>query len=360
MDPVTKALIDNIKNVPTPAIMKEVKCEVCNIMVSSYLYFKTIFYRKHKNQLKLRIRTKSINLKCVICNHLSKNPAEWELHVTSELHVENAKKYKPLPIPATTVVQNTEPAQSTSQSENPIQQENTKIIPPLMPPEELIRLTHNFEKKENEKALRKILSKSKKEWQCVNCNVTCQSKCSWEAHLASKKHKKRNEFIEDGVIFYCKRCDVRMQTKLQLEVHMSSNQHKMNHPIAPVPVANPFPSYPVQNNPQLFNFESSSYGYGFRNWNGEQYMFNAKQANVSYSELQKQQEEERERQLVEKAKNELLARFPFYAINQINSENNSSSPDQQVWLPPENIPLPVEAPQPVEPPAVFNVSTSRQ
>jgi hypothetical protein len=153
----------------------------------------------------------------------------------------------------------------------------------------------------NEKALRQILAKTKKEWKCVNCNIICQSQCSWNAHLASKKHRRNkhkfhtfpgiskevvkkkyqnsfvraaetigNEFIEDNVVFYCKRCDVRMETKLQLEIHMSSNQHKLNHPIAPVPVADAFYEYdqqdqsmnvnPVRNQAQLFNFENSSYG----------------------------------------------------------------------------------------------------
>lgn len=126
-----------------------------------------------------------------------------------------------------------------------------------------------------------------------------QSICAWEAHLASKKHRKNkhkfhtypgiskelvrnkyqksfiraaetigNEFIEDGVIFYCKRCDVRMDSKLQLEIHMTSNMHKLNHPIAPVPVANH--AYVEQDiseeyqdpryNAPIMNFENSSYG----------------------------------------------------------------------------------------------------
>jgi hypothetical protein len=77
-----------------------------------------------------------------------------------------------------------------------------------------------------------------------------------------------NEFIEDGMVFYCKRCDVRMETKIQLEIHMSSNLHKLNHPITPVPVAHNYQSYPstsesypaAEQNPQLFNFDNSSYG----------------------------------------------------------------------------------------------------
>jgi hypothetical protein len=172
---------------------------------------------------------------------------------------------------------------------------NNNILPLLSKEEE--KQIHN---QLNENALRQILSKEKKEFKCVNCNVICQSKCSWDAHLISKKHRKNrhkfhtypgiskemvrnkyqnsfvraaetigNEFIEDGVVFYCKRCDVRMETKLQLEIHMTSNQHKLNHPIAPVPVASTSfqepqdiasEYLPVRNQAQLFNFENSSYG----------------------------------------------------------------------------------------------------
>jgi hypothetical protein len=42
-------------------------------------------------------------------------------------------------------------------------------------------------------------------------------------------------------------------------------------------------------------------------------------------EYQQQQEAERQRQLVEQAKNQLLARFPFYAIN-MQQEDVSSVP----------------------------------
>ena len=165
-----------------------------------------------------------------------------------------------------------------------------------------------------------------------------------------------NEFIEDGVVFYCKRCDVRMQNKLQLEVHMSSNQHKMNHPIAPVRVVDPFPAH-NQVNPQLFNFESSSYGYGFRNWNGEQHMFNRNIPQLSQTEIQQQQELERQRHMVEKAKNELLARFPFYAIN-LQNESQKIQEQQTTQLFHDSIPMPVEAPLPVEPPQGYNLFQS--
>lgn len=317
---------------------------------------------------------KITNWHCVICNHHSKTPAEWELHITSEKHVEDVKKYKPImpveiPPPNTNAPQVTpiQPAQpQTSQSTH-------SNIPPLLPPKELMDLTAKFQDDLNQEALRQIVAKDKKDWKCVNCNIICQSPCSWAAHLASIKHRKNkhkfhtfpgitkesvkkgyqknfvraaetfgNEFIEDGVVFYCKRCDVRMQTKLQLEVHMSSNLHKMNYPIAPPRAPNP---YPVENNQQLFNFESSSYGYGFRNWTGEQHLANRNIPPPSMAEMQQQQAMDRERQLVEKAKNELLARFPFYAIN---SQNEASSHQY------DNIPLPqpqpAEAPMPVEPP----------
>lgn len=144
-----------------------------------------------------------------------------------------------------------------------------------------------------------------------------------------------------------------MQNKLQLEVHMSSNQHKMNHPIAPVPVANPFPAQ-NQNNHQLFNFESSSYGYGFRNWSGEEHMYNRNIPQPSKSELEQQQEAERQRQLVEKAKNELLARFPFYALNlQNQSFENLQKQSSQFFH--DDIPMP-DTPQPVQAPPGYDFS----
>lgn len=330
-------------------------------------------FRKHKNQLKLLIRTKKIDLNCIICCCLSKSYDEWELHVTSEQHVENAKKYKPImpvEIPPPNQAHHVIPIPQQLVQQN-LQIQSTSSIPPLLPPHELIELTAKLESSLNQKALRQIVAQEKKELKCTHCNVTCQSACSWQAHLASKKHHKNkhrfhtypgiskefvkkkyqtsfvraaetfgNEFIEDNVVFFCKRCDYRMQTKAQLEVHMSSNQHKMNHPIAPPPVADPYPS---QNNQQLFNFESSSYGYGFRNWNGEQHLMNRPVPQVSQAELYQQQETERQRQLVEKAKIELLARFPFYALHK-ESEQLALS------VQPENIPMPVQAPQPVAAP----------
>lgn len=175
-------------------------------------------------------------------------------------------------------------------------------IPPLFSKEEECKIRNQLS---NEKALRQIIAKDekkdKKQFKCINCKIICQSLCSWEAHLASKKHRKNkhkfhtypgiskdlvrnkyqnsfvraaetigNEFIEDGVIFYCKRCDVRMESKLQLEIHMTSNQHKLNHPIAPIPVASqgggwfePDIASEYQNpryNAPIMNFENSSYG----------------------------------------------------------------------------------------------------
>lgn len=145
---------------------------------------------------------------------------------------------------------------------------------------------------------------------------------------------------------------MRMQNKLQLEVHMSSNQHKMNHPIAPMPVADPSP---VRNNQQLFNFESSSYGYGFRNWTGEQHMYNQQQAPpITQSELQHKNEMERQQQLIDKAKNDLLARFPYYAINLQNNQQTDQHEKSSSYHP-DNIPMPVEAPKPVEAPTGYNL-----
>lgn len=130
-----------------------------------------------------------------------------------------------------------------------------------------------------------------------------------------------------------------MQTKLQLEIHMSSNQHKMmNQPIASMPVAT---QSTVQNNPQLFNFEHSSYGYGLRNWSGEQYIANANiQPVFRQCELQEKQEMEQQRQLVEEAKNQLLARFPFYAINLQNPPLRDQSQNDKLMVP--DIPMPSE------------------
>lgn len=301
---------------------------------------------------------------------MSKSFDDWELHVTSECHVENCKRYKPIPVE---IPPPTAPTQVVPIPQHQAPAPASSFIPPLLPPTELMeiaeKLNNQLDQKLNQKALHEIIAKDKKEWKCTHCSITCQSICSWEAHLVSKKHRRNkhkfhtypgiskdfvkrkyqnsfvraaetigNEFIEDGVVFYCKRCDCRMQNKLQLEVHMSSNQHKMNHPIAPMPVADPLP---VESNQQLFNFESSSYGYGFRNWSGEQHMFNRNPPAPTKTELQRQNQMEHERQLVERAKTELLARFPFYAINLQNEQNSNQ-------LEPNNIPMPVEAPKPFE------------
>lgn len=114
----------------------------------------------------------------------------------------------------------------------------------------------------------------------------------------------------------------------------------MNHPIAPVRVADPFPVN--QDNHQLFNFESSSYGYGFRNWSGEQQLYNRNIPQLSQSELYQQKEVERQRQMVEQAKNELLMRFPFYAILQNETLKNEQTQSTQYFH--DSIPMPVEAP----------------
>lgn len=133
---------------------------------------------------------------------------------------------------------------------------------------------------------------------------------------------------------------------------MSSNQHKTNHPNTPLPVADPAP---VRNSEQLFNFEYSAYGYGFRNWSGEQKLQTRYVPPPSQLEFQQQNEAERERQLVEQAKNNLLARFPFYAMDLQNTFQQ-----EQSSLFPDNIPMPVEAPKPVEAPDIYDPFSSNE
>lgn len=241
-----------------------------------------------------------IDLNCVYCPFTCKDVDDWHNHVTSEFHVEKSKVLQPQPfaeIPPPVLAITVKPVNPQPVSA-PSSSDQSNAIQPLFSKQEEIEIRDKL----NEKALRQILAKNQKEWKCINCNVVCQSQCSWDAHIASKKHKKNkhkfhtypgiskdfvqrkyqnsfvraaetigNEFIEDNVVFYCKRCDVRMETKLQLEIHMSSNQHKLNHPIAPVPVSDGFYNFnqtdnkapnvnPVRNQAQLFNFENSSYG----------------------------------------------------------------------------------------------------
>lgn len=143
-----------------------------------------LFYRKHKNQLKILIRNKQIDLNCVICGYLSKNTEEWELHVTSEKHVEIAKRYKPIQ------VKTLPPPQPIAASLQPPISSVSSQIPPLLPPHELLELTAKFEEQLNQKVLKQIVCKERKEWNCTHCTVICQSACSWEAHLVSKKHRK--------------------------------------------------------------------------------------------------------------------------------------------------------------------------
>lgn len=230
-----------------------------------------------------------------MCSYLCKDFNDWHDHVTCESHVEKAKTHRPqqsaeIPPPVQSVhpiKRFVKPVQSQNNAAS-----NSNKIQPLLHPEEMQQINEQMQHQLNEQALRQILAKDKKEWNCINCGVLCQSICSWQAHLASKKHRKNkhkfhtypgiskefvkrkyknsfvracetigNEFIEDGVMFYCKRCEVRMATKIQLEIHISSNMHKLNHPIEPVKTTPYIPeSLPVHNNPQLFNFENSSYG----------------------------------------------------------------------------------------------------
>lgn len=183
-----------------------------------------ISFRKHKNQFKFLSRKKNrINLNCTICNYLSKDVNDWEVHVTSESHVEKVKFYTPqqtveIPptpfidhMPALSIPQQPVPAVSTTSfaaesyhptptvsttssttPQRPLPAVSTSVqsIPPLLPPNEIQELQQQKQQKLNEKALRQILSKDRKEWNCINCKVICQSICSWEAHLASKKHRK--------------------------------------------------------------------------------------------------------------------------------------------------------------------------
>lgn len=82
-------------------------------------------------------------------------------------------------------------------------------------------------------------------------------------------------------------------------------------------------------------------------------MFNRNVPQPSQVEYQKQMEMQRQRQQVEQAKNELLARFPFYAISLQNNQPYSSEQDSLSLF--TDIPMPVEAPQPVEAPEHFHM-----
>lgn len=82
-------------------------------------------------------------------------------------------------------------------------------------------------------------------------------------------------------------------------------------------------------------FFSSSYG--FRNWSAENFVFNKSYVPPSQAELQRKLEMEHQKQLVEEAKNKLLQRFPFYAIN---LQNQIHQEDPQPVPPPELPPLP--------------------
>ena len=136
------------------------------------------------------IKSRKIDFNCLICGHLSKTSDEWELHVTSEKHVESAKRYKPIlpvEIPPPEQVNHVQ-LMPQVQTQTPVL--NISTIPPLLPSKELLELTAKFQEKLNQKALKQIIAKDRKEWNCVHCNVTCQSICSWEAHLVSHKHRK--------------------------------------------------------------------------------------------------------------------------------------------------------------------------
>lgn len=83
-------------------------------------------------------------------------------------------------------------------------------------------------------------------------------------------------------------------------------------------------------------------------------MFNRNVPQPSQVEYQKQMEMERQRQQVEQAKNELLARFPFYAISLQNNQPYSNEQDSSSMFF-SDIPMPVDAPRPVEAPEPFHM-----
>lgn len=337
------------------------------------------------------IRYNRINKNCAVCSYHAIDYNDWEQHVTGESHVEKVKLY--MPIPTDTQLPPPGPVQpvpapinfvaATPSTTNLIAEpsstnpEKPQKILPLIPPEEVDEINRQL----NMNALTKILSKNKKEWRCSHCNIICQSLCSWNAHIVSKKHNKNkhkfhlypgiskehvqkkylksfvranesigNEFIEDGVIFFCKRCNVRMQTKLQLDIHMKSNMHKMNFPMNVPPQYADYMNQqyqsgePSTNNQHYENQNLSTYGYAGRTWVNEQQFLLQSQA-----EKKQQLEQERERQLVEQAKSDLLRRFPYYALS---LQGNQDSPGLQTTslvqptddISPENIPMPVEPP----------------
>lgn len=88
------------------------------------------------------------------------------------------------------------------------------------------------------------------------------------------------------------------------------------------------------------------HSYGFRNWSAEQFIFNKNFVPPTNQELERQQEAERQRRLVEEAKNNLLARFPFYAANLMNQQTNPKPVPPPPDMPPtldncmDDIPVP--------------------
>jgi hypothetical protein len=133
------------------------------------------------------------SLNCIVCNQLSANFLEWEQHVTSESHVERVKVFRP-PASSLPFIAPSSSSLSPAINDNHIEQNvlvpGTNNIPSLLPPQELKEIQEKFQEKLNQKALQQILAKDKQEWRCHHCQITCQSLCSWEAHLSSKKHRK--------------------------------------------------------------------------------------------------------------------------------------------------------------------------
>ncbi|CAO1404616.1 unnamed protein product [Diamesa tonsa] len=322
----------------------------------------------------------SINLICEICGVANKNAADWELHVTSERHVNKVKTTNPsqcaqIPPPANINNNYCNPTINQISSPQIVQ------IPPLIPYEELQDIQQRLSKKKPKPKFSEFNQPKQQEFSCQNCQVVCNSQDSYTAHLLSKKHRKNkdkfhlypgiskdyvkrkfngsfvragmlgNEFVDDSVIFYCKKCDCKMNSKCQLEVHMSSNLHKLNHPPEAV-IPQVLPTSVVNAPQQLFNFDNSAYGYGYRNWDAERNILNQKQQTATMNLQTQQNSQQAMQQKIAEAKKELFGRFPYYALAQ----------QQDIPIIPETIPLPtpqifqtnILAPQPVAMPLNYN------
>lgn len=100
--------------------------------------------------------------------YLSKDADDWHEHVTSEAHVERAKAVNPQPfaeIPPPVLAFTVKPV-NPQPVPSPAAQEFWGIKPLFSKEEET-----NIRDQLNEKALRQILAKEKKQWKCTNCNI---------------------------------------------------------------------------------------------------------------------------------------------------------------------------------------------